>query len=129
MRLIQSGYRLLAALSVVLMVAIAPLFVPLSTQPALATSIHAVSPTLMAFGESGLERRANAAKDQIEGKAQRSYGEAVDSPANQVEGSAKEFSGAVRNRVEDAGDQAKDLARETEKQGETLVDKIKDFFD
>ncbi|MBE9179234.1 CsbD family protein [Oculatella sp. LEGE 06141] len=129
MGFVKRGRKILAALGVALMLAIAPM-VGLFTNASAATAatLQSVSPSQIALGDSGLERRTKATAEKLEGQAQRSYGDAVDSPANQIEGAAKQFSGNTRNRVEDAGDRAKDLARETEKQSETLVDRVKDFF-
>ncbi|NJL41076.1 MAG: CsbD family protein [Leptolyngbyaceae cyanobacterium RM2_2_4] len=76
-----------------------------------------------------IERRVKATGREIEGRIQRGLGEATNSPANQVEGSAKQFSGEAQNRAEDLGDRVKDAARGAEDSTGNLVDRVKDLFD
>ncbi len=123
--LLQRSFKAVAALGLALMLAIAPALV----FPAVDTA-NAVPPTrTISADSSGVERRAEATSEKLAGQAQRTFGDAADSPANQVEGGAKEFAGAAKNRAEDLRDQAKDLGRDAQQESETLVDRIKDFFD
>jgi uncharacterized protein YjbJ (UPF0337 family) len=131
MNLLQRSRKILASLMLALVLAIATVWV---IPQAIASPLVAATPGQIAAENdaatsTGIERRVKATGREIEGRIQRGFGEATDSPANQVEGSAKQFSGEAQNRAEDLGDRFKDAARGAEDSTENLVDRVKDFFD
>lgn len=130
MHLIQRGRKMVMAFGLALVLAIASIGL---TTPAWsmaeAASLSAVSHLQLATADSELGRRVEATQKKVEGQVQRSYGDAVDSPANQIEGTTKKLTGEMGNRMEDARGQVKDFARDTEQESESLIDRVKDFFD
>lgn len=119
MSLFQRGQRLAIAL-----VAIAFLLV---VTPARAIAASLSNVQLIATTE--IERRGDAAAQELEGYMQKENGDEVGSPADQLAGRAKQATGATQTRLEDAKSQIQDAADDTKDQGESLVDRIKDFFD
>ncbi|MBD2092149.1 CsbD family protein [Microcoleus sp. FACHB-1515] len=113
MSLFQRGRKLAIAI-------VAVVIVLLVSVPAKAIAASLSNSQLVASTE--IERRAEAADRELEGYMQKENGDAVGSPADQVAGRAKQATGAAQTRLEDATSEAKE-------QGESLVDRVKEFFE
>jgi uncharacterized protein YjbJ (UPF0337 family) len=131
MNLLQRSRKVFASLMLASMLAIATVWI---IPQAIASPLVAATPSQIAAENdaatsTGIERRVKATGREIEGRVQRGLGEVTDSPANQIEGGAKQFSGETQNRAEDLGDRLKDTARGAQNETESLLDRVKDFFD
>ena len=131
MNLFQRSRKMIASVLLTLVLAIATVWVipQAIASPLVATTGNQIAAENDAATSTGIERRVKATGREVEGRIQRGFGEAADSPANQAEGRAKQLSGEAQNRAEDLGDRAKDAARDTRAGAGTLVDRVKDFFD
>lgn len=131
MNLLQHSRKVFASFMLALVLAIATVWV---IPQAIASPLVAATPSQIAARDAaatstGIERRVKATGRELTGRVQRGFGEVTDSPANRVEGRTKQFSGQAQNRVEDLGDRVKDAGRGVQKETESLVDRVKDFFD
>lgn len=118
MSLFQRGRKLaiaIIAVAIVLMVG-----VPAKAIAAVLPNSHLPNSQLIAATE--MERRAEAADRELEGYMQKENGDEVGSPADQVAGRAKQATGATQTRLEDA-------KTEVKAQSESLVDRVKEFFE
>lgn len=134
MRRTRNGF-LSIALTVVLAIAIAG-FAPIQTLKASAAPLQLTAPTLADVSANSLKRRAEGAAEELSGKTQRAFGDAADSPRNEMRGSTRQYSGQAKQNIEDAKDSARDVgrqareeAREMQENAKNLGDRIKDFFD
>jgi len=131
MNSLQRSRKVFASFMLALVLAIATVWV---IPQAIASPLVAATPGQIAAENdaatsTGIERRVKATGRELEGRVQRGLGEVTDSPANQIEGRAKQFSGEAQNRAEDLSDRLKDAGRDVEDSTENLVDRVKDFFD
>jgi uncharacterized protein YjbJ (UPF0337 family) len=131
MNLLQRSRKVFASFMLALVLAIATVWV---IPQAIASPLTAAIPNQIvarndAANSTGIERRAQATGRELTGRVQRGFGEVTDSPANQIEGRTKQFSGEAQNRAEDLSDRVKDAARGAQKETDNLVDRVKDFFD
>lgn len=131
MYLLQRSRKVFASFMLALVLAIATVWVipQAIASPLMAATSSQIAARDDAATSTGIERRVKATGREIEGRVQRGFGEVTDSPANQVEGRAKQFSGEAQNRAEDLGDRVKDAGRGVQNETESLVDRVKDFFD
>lgn len=113
MSLFQRGRRLAIAI-------VAVVIVLLVSVPAQAIAAGVSGSQLIASTE--MERRVEAADRELEGYMQKENGDEVGSPADQVAGRVKQATGATQTRVED-------VKTEVKEQSESLVDRVKEFFD
>jgi len=113
MSLFQQIRKLAIALVAVVMVL-------LVSAPAQAVAAGTSNSHLIASTE--LERRSDAAARELEGYMQKENGDEVGSPADQVAGRVKQATGATQTRLEDA-------KTEVEDQSESLIDRVKEFFE
>lgn len=113
MSLFQRGRKLAIAI-------VAVVIVLLVSVPAKAIAAGVSGSQLIASTE--IERRSDAAARELEGYFQKENGDEVGSPADQVAGRVKQATGATQTRLEDA-------KTEAQEQGESLVDRVKEFFE
>ncbi|MBD1870392.1 CsbD family protein [Cyanobacteria bacterium FACHB-471] len=131
MNLLQRSRKVFASLMLALVLALATVWV---IPQAIASPLMAATPSQIAARDdaatsTGIERRVKATGRELEGRVQRGIGDVTDSPANQIEGRTKQFSGRAQNRAEDLGDRVKDVGRGARNETGNLVDRVKDFFD
>lgn len=131
MNLLQRSRKVFASFMLALVLAIATVWV---IPQAIASPLTAAIPNQIiarndAANSAGIERRVQSTGRELTGRVQRGFGEVTDSPANQIEGRTKQFSGEAQNRAEDLSDRVKDAARGAQKETDNLVDRVKDFFD
>jgi uncharacterized protein YjbJ (UPF0337 family) len=131
MNLLQRSRKVFASFMLALVLAIATVWmIPQAiASPLMAATPNQIAARNDAATDTGIERRVKATGRELTGRVQRGFGEITDSPANQIEGRTKQFSGQAQNRAEDLGDRVKDAARGAQNETENLLDRVKDFFD
>ena len=124
----RSRRYLLTAVLGLALAAVAFLAAPVQATQAIASPLQA-SAIVADLDADGLQRQVKGSAEQTQGRFQRGFGDAVDSPRHEAQGAMRELRGKARTNAEEARREAQETGQDLQDQVKSLGDRIKDFFD